>query len=50
MVHRDTDWRPKGAMESYKGHEVWEYEVGPHEKNDGEVDGDVDIDDAEADE
>ena len=43
MVNRDTGWRPKGAMEAYGGYEVWEYNVGPHQKNDGEVDGDIDF-------
>lgn len=30
-------------MEAYGGYEVWEYNVGPHQKNEGEVDGDIDF-------
>mgnify|MGYP006273570781 FL=1 len=43
MVNRDSGWRPKGAMDAFGGYEVWEYNVGPHEINDGEVDGDIDF-------
>jgi len=43
MANKDTGWRPKGAIHPYKGREVWEYEIGPHEVNVGEVDGDVTI-------
>jgi hypothetical protein len=41
MTKRDLDWRPKGAAETYRGKEVWEYNVGPHELNEGETDGDI---------
>lgn len=44
MTKRDLDWRPDGAMETYNGFELWEYNVGPHHLNEGEVDGDVTID------
>lgn len=49
MSHKDSGWRPKGAMESYKGMEVFDHGVGPHEVNEGEVDGDIsfDLDDEE---
>lgn len=31
-------------MDAYAGYgEVWEYNVGPHEINDGEVDGEIDF-------
>lgn len=44
MVNRDSGWRPKGAMDAFGGYEIWEYNVGPHEINDGEVDGEIDFD------
>lgn len=47
MSHDDSGWRPKGGLESYKGYEVWEYEIGPHEVNPGETDGDIAFDDDE---
>lgn len=28
-------------MDAYAGYEVWEYNLGPHQRNEGEVDGDV---------
>lgn len=43
MPHRKTDWRSNLGMESYKGLELWEYGIGSHQKNDGEVDGDIDL-------
>jgi len=44
MVNRDSGWRPKGAMDAFGDYgEIWEYNVGPHEINDGEVDGDIDF-------
>ena len=43
MVNRDSGWRPKGAMDAFGDYEVWEYNVGPHELNEGEVDGDIDF-------
>lgn len=45
MSHDDSGWRPKGGLESYKGYEVWEYEIGPHEINPGETDGEITFDD-----
>lgn len=36
-------------MDAYDGYEVWEYNIGPHEKNDGEVDGEVALLDGEDD-
>ncbi|WP_348607554.1 hypothetical protein [Halobaculum rarum] len=44
MANKDSGWRPKGVAESYKGFEVWEYEIGPHGLNPGEVDGEVSLD------
>ena len=44
MVNRDSGWRPKGAMDAFGEYgEVWEYNVGPHELNDGEVDGEIEF-------
>ena len=43
MATEDTGWRPKGGLQEYGGYEVWEYDHGPHEENQGEVDGDVQI-------
>ncbi|MFB6157133.1 MAG: hypothetical protein ABEJ34_04765 [Haloferacaceae archaeon] len=45
MANKDLDWRPDGAMETYRGMEVWEYKIGPHHLNEGEVDGDLDLSD-----
>lgn len=44
MVNRDSGWRPEGAMDAFGGYEVWEYNVGPHEINEGEVDGEIKFD------
>lgn len=43
MANKDTGWRPKGAMDAYGDYEVWEYNIGPHETNEGEVDGVVEL-------
>ncbi|QKY19026.1 hypothetical protein B4589_001050 [Halolamina sp. CBA1230] len=43
MVNRDSGWRPDGAMDAFGGYEIWEYNVGPHEVNVGEVDGSIDF-------
>lgn len=46
MGHDDkkrTNWRPHPAIEEIDGHEIWSH-TGPHEINDGEVDGEVSID------
>lgn len=40
MAHKDSGWRPKGSGMNYKGHEVWDYSIGPHEINEGEKDPD----------
>lgn len=34
-------------MHTYKGLEIWDHDVGPHEINAGEVEGDVDADEQE---
>jgi hypothetical protein len=41
MTKKDLGWRPKGAAETYRGKEVWEYNIAPHELNEGEIDGDI---------
>lgn len=43
MANRDSGWRPMGATDSYEGFEVWDFEHGPHEINEGEVDGEVSL-------
>lgn len=44
MVNRDSGWRPKGMMDAYAGYgEMWEYNVGPHQINEGEKDGVIDF-------
>jgi hypothetical protein len=47
MANRDTGWRPKEGLSTYKGFEVWEYNVGPHQQTEGEVDGEVRIEDTD---
>jgi hypothetical protein len=42
MGHRDTDWRPT-CVESYNGYMIWDHDVGPHQLNDGEVDGNIEF-------
>jgi hypothetical protein len=42
MGHRDTDWRPT-CVEGYNGYMIWDHDVGPHQLNDGEVDGDIEF-------
>ena len=49
MVNKDSGWRPKGGLQTFEGHEVWEYEIGPHQINPGEVDGEVTLDYGDAD-
>lgn len=44
MAHKDSGWRPDGAMDAFSYYEVWEYNLGPHEINEGEVDGKIDFD------
>ncbi|WP_299333485.1 hypothetical protein [Haloplanus sp.] len=41
MTKKDLDWRPQGANEGYRGREIWEYNIAPHELNEGEIDGDI---------
>lgn len=41
MTKKDLGWRPKGAAETYRGKEVWEYNIAPHELNEGEIDGEI---------
>ena len=43
MTHKDGGWRPNLGMESYGGHDVWDHGIGPHEINDGEVDGKIEF-------
>lgn len=43
MAHKDLDWKPEGGLETYRGMDVWEYDVGPHQQTEGEVDGDLDL-------
>lgn len=51
MAHekKRTDWKPTPAIETIDGHETWSH-TGPHEINDGEVDGEVSFDLGEDDE
>jgi hypothetical protein len=43
MTHHDSGWRPKGALDTYRGFEVSDHTVGANEFNPGEVDGEVDL-------
>lgn len=43
MAHQDSGWRPHLATETYNGYEVWDHGIGPHELNDGEVDGEIEF-------
>jgi hypothetical protein len=45
MTKRDLGWRPRGAAETYRAKEVWEYNIAPHEINEGETDGDIRVED-----
>lgn len=38
MTHGDGGWRPTGAVESYKGLDVWDHDIGPHQFNPGQRD------------
>ncbi|SEW14838.1 hypothetical protein [Natrinema salifodinae] len=40
MTKKQTDWRPKPALDKKDGKEAWTH-TGAHEINDDEVDGDV---------
>lgn len=44
MAHEDPGWRPEGGLQEYKGYEVWDYSIGPHELNPGKVDPDFELD------
>lgn len=50
MTHekKKTEWKPKPGIETIDGYETWTH-TGPHEINDGVVDGDVSFDLAEKD-
>lgn len=37
MTEKDTGWEPKGTGMEYKGDEVWDHEIGPHQINDGDT-------------
>lgn len=41
MTKKDLGWRPKGSNEGYRGREIWEYNIAPHELNEGKIDGDI---------
>jgi hypothetical protein len=41
MTHKDSGWRPHLAMHTYEGFEIWDHNVGPHQINVGEVDGEI---------
>ncbi|WP_181693252.1 hypothetical protein [Natronomonas sp. LN261] len=43
MSHKDGEWRPEGATETFNGFEVWDHGVWPNELHTGEVDGDVSL-------
>lgn len=43
MTHDKTEWRPKGAVHTFKGFEVWDHGIAPHEVATGDVDGDVSL-------
>ena len=43
MTHHDSKWRPKGALDTYRGFEVSDHTVGANEFNPGVVDGEVDL-------
>lgn len=45
-MHNQTGWRPTPAIEEIDGYETWTH-TGPHEINEGEVDGDVDLSDVD---
>ena len=49
MANKDTGWRPSEGLSTYRDFEVWEYNVGPHQKTEGEVDGEVRIEDTDVD-
>lgn len=37
MTHQDGGWRPDLGVEKYRGGEVWDHDIGPHQLNDGQV-------------
>lgn len=49
MVKEELDWEPKGA-DGHGEYEIWEHDLGAHQVNSGEVDGDISFDDVDVDE
>ena len=48
MAHEEaSEWRPKGATETFKGYEVWDHGVKAIDLNHGEIDGEVSLTDDE---
>lgn len=45
MTHKDSGWRPHLGLQPYKGLELWDHDIGPHEINVGEVDGEITFED-----
>lgn len=41
MTHKDSGWRPHLAMDTYKGYEMWDHDIGPHQINVGNVEGEI---------
>jgi hypothetical protein len=50
MSHKDSGWRPHLGVQSYNGNEMWDHVGGPHEFNDAEVDGEIDLETEDAEE
>lgn len=44
MLYKDSMWRAKDGDQQYKGHEIWDHYVSPHGVNEGETDGEVNLD------
>ena len=44
MQHNHTDWRPDVGLEEVNGYETWTH-TAPHQINEAEVDGDIDLSD-----
>jgi hypothetical protein len=42
MTHHDSGWRPKGALDTYRGFVVSDHTVGANEFNPGDREWDVD--------
>ncbi|GAB3412618.1 hypothetical protein GCM10027435_05540 [Haloparvum alkalitolerans] len=43
-MRNHTDWRPRPAIEEIEGFETWTH-TAPHEINEGDVEGDLDLSD-----